>query len=47
MSSTSILLFLVGIFVVVNAPNIVGIFKGDTKFNFTGGGGSKTNAASK
>lgn len=37
MSSTSVLLFIIGIFLVVNAPNIVGIFKGDTKFSFVGG----------
>lgn len=42
MSSTSILLFIVGVFLIVNAPNIVGIFQGNTKLSFVGGADSKT-----
>jgi hypothetical protein len=36
MTSTSILLILIGVFVVVNSPNIVGVFQGNKSFSFLG-----------
>ena len=33
MTSSSVLLILVGLFVVINAPNFVGVFQGNKKFN--------------
>lgn len=36
MTATSILLILVGIFIIVNAPNFVGVIKGDKQFAFQG-----------
>ena len=38
MTSTSILLILVGIFVLLNASNFVKVFKGEAKLSFLGGG---------
>ena len=37
MTSTSILLILVGIFVLLNASNFVKVFKGEAKLSFIGG----------
>ena len=36
MTATSVLLILVGLFVIVNAANFVGVFKGDKAFSFQG-----------
>ena len=33
MTASSVLLIIVGIFVIINAPNLVGVIKGDKKFN--------------
>jgi hypothetical protein len=33
MTSSSVLLILVGIFVIINAPNLVGVMQGNKKFN--------------
>lgn len=33
MTASSVLLILVGIFVIVNAPNLVGVLQGNKKFN--------------
>jgi len=33
MTASSVLLILVGLFIIVNAPNFVGVIKGDKKFN--------------
>lgn len=36
MTATSVLLILIGVFVIVNAPNLVGVFKGEKAFSFQG-----------
>lgn len=36
MTATSVLLILIGIFIIINAPNVVGVFNGDYEFSFQG-----------
>lgn len=33
MTASSVLMILIGLFVIVNAPNLVGVIMGDKKFN--------------
>ena len=35
MTASSVLLILVGLFVIINAPNFVGVIKGEKQFNLT------------
>lgn len=41
MTNTGIVLFIIGLFVLFNAGNIVGVLQGNTKLNFAGGGAKK------
>lgn len=36
MNATAILLLLIGIFILINAPNFVGVLQGNTKISFAG-----------
>jgi hypothetical protein len=36
MTSVSVLLILVGVFIIFNAPNFVGVFQGNKSFSFLG-----------
>lgn len=46
MTATSVLLILVGIFVIINAPNLVGVIKGDKKLTpFTSGSTTPTTSS--
>jgi len=36
MTATSVVLILIGVFVLVNAPNFVGVFQGSKSFSFQG-----------
>lgn len=45
MSATSILLFLVALFILFNAGNFVGILQGNTRFSFAGGAKPTTTTA--
>uniref|UniRef100_A0A6M3LLW8 Uncharacterized protein n=1 Tax=viral metagenome TaxID=1070528 RepID=A0A6M3LLW8_9ZZZZ len=54
MTATSVLMILIGLFVIINSTNLVGVLKGDKQFNFdlnkdtdttpTTGGGSGVKA---
>lgn len=35
MTSTSVLFIIIGLFIIVNAANFVGVFKGDKTINFS------------
>jgi hypothetical protein len=36
MTSTAVLLIIIGLFVIINSQNLVGVFQGNKKFSFQG-----------
>jgi hypothetical protein len=46
MTATSVLLILVGIFIIANSPNLVGVFKGEKSFSFLGAKPTNVNTKS-